>query len=154
MCCVSPSRYEACKNDYFCSDETRSFFYQSDNLCLPGTSECSKTFGQIYANGTEMCEVLWDGSFKYEKNEANAYSLTFAYGQPNPNNRVSYPGQPTPQLCPFRPPFNSTTQCANDVANVLNVRSRARAPPSPPRSRPCGCLTRAAAFCGLLPPCI
>lgn len=73
---------------------------------------------------------MWGGSFRYETNEAAAHSIIFDYGQPNPNNRVP---APAPQLCPFRPPFNSTAECANGAATYLNARgplptSRRRTP--------------------------
>lgn len=30
------ARYQACKNDYFCTDETREYFSTPDNQCKPG----------------------------------------------------------------------------------------------------------------------
>ena len=53
------SFYEDCKDDLFCvTAESKSFF------ALPTcdiATQCQK-FSDIYANGKEMCELLWDNS--------------------------------------------------------------------------------------------
>lgn len=93
-------------------------------------------FSEIYKNGTEICEVMWSKSFKYETDESKAFSLTFPYGQPNPNNRVP---APAPRLCPFRPPFNSTAACAADVTALPSVRGPPSSHGHPTYGLPDGC---------------
>lgn len=66
----------------------RSFFSLPNLTC---TSETCKTFGEIYANGKELCEVMWDQAFVYERHEKAAYSFAWDLAQTNenPNNFVN-----------------------------------------------------------------
>jgi hypothetical protein len=104
--------YQDCKDDLFCvSAESKSFF------ALPTCdhdTQC-QTFGDIYANGKEMCELLWDNSFTYESVEANAYTWSFAEGDPNPNNGI-LPSKAFPEQCAG---FDiDATDCVNDVQQL------------------------------------
>eukprot|EP00930_Biecheleria_cincta_P083418 TRINITY_DN7299_c0_g1_i1.p1 TRINITY_DN7299_c0_g1~~TRINITY_DN7299_c0_g1_i1.p1 ORF type:complete len:332 (-),score=57.04 TRINITY_DN7299_c0_g1_i1:178-1173(-) len=47
-----------------------------------------KRFDQIYANGKELCENMWGGAFKYESDEAKAYTMWFFDGV-NPNDATA-----------------------------------------------------------------
>lgn len=90
--------YEDCKDTLFCACLTeadckyggvpRSFFSLPNLTC---TSETCKTFGEIYANGKELCEVMWDQAFVYERHEKAAYSFAWDLAQTNenPNNFVN-----------------------------------------------------------------
>ena len=90
------SFYEDCKDDLFCvTAESKSFF------ALPTcdiATQCQK-FSDIYADGKEMCELLWDNSFAYETNEEHAYTWSFEEGEENPNNAV-LPSKAYPPNCP------------------------------------------------------
>ena len=70
---------------------------------------------QVWADGKEWCELLWDNSFVYEKHEAKAYSmvwnasevdkstvdtLTVGIFDSNPNNLV-YTEKSWPPPCNF-----------------------------------------------------
>mmetsp|Transcript_4394 Transcript_4394/g.7567 ORF Transcript_4394/g.7567 Transcript_4394/m.7567 type:complete len:295 (+) Transcript_4394:152-1036(+) len=50
--------------------------------------EC-RQFRDIYANGKELCEIMWNHAFAYEENEASAYTMWFFDMQNNPNNDIS-----------------------------------------------------------------
>ena len=45
--------------------------------------ETCQTFDQIYANGEELCEVMWNNAFEYTTDEDNAY--TFWWFEPYPH---------------------------------------------------------------------
>jgi len=47
-----------------------------------------KTFAEIYPSGKELCENMWDGAFKYEKDESKAYTMWF-FDDKNPNDAVA-----------------------------------------------------------------
>jgi len=49
--------------------------------------EC-KRFDAIYQSGKELCENMWDGAFKYETNENNAYTQWF-FDKTNPNDDIA-----------------------------------------------------------------
>eukprot|EP00933_Yihiella_yeosuensis_P007751 TRINITY_DN112914_c0_g1_i1.p1 TRINITY_DN112914_c0_g1~~TRINITY_DN112914_c0_g1_i1.p1 ORF type:complete len:318 (-),score=64.14 TRINITY_DN112914_c0_g1_i1:78-1031(-) len=51
------------------------------------TPQC-KRFDEIYKNGQELCEEMWDGSFKYETQEDKAYTMWF-FDSINPNDNIS-----------------------------------------------------------------
>jgi len=57
------------------------------SLVTANAPEC-KRFDEIYTDGKDLCETMWDNSFKYETNEANAYTMWF-FDQVNPNDAVS-----------------------------------------------------------------
>jgi len=44
-----------------------------------------KPFNQIYKDGTELCEVMWSGSFKVVDDEEDAYTMWFLDNDNNPN---------------------------------------------------------------------
>jgi hypothetical protein len=127
--------YQDCKDDLFCvSNESKSFF------ALPTCNHDTQcqTFGSIYTGGKEMCELLWDHSFKYEPVEANAYTWSFAEGAANPNNGI-LPSVPFPEQCAN---FNiDPTDCVPDVQmlnqHLLHVESDLTSAlvPHPPPSR-------------------
>lgn len=66
----------------------RSFFSLPNLNCTE--DECRK-FGEIYKDGKELCEVMWDDSFVYETHEKIAYSLMWNPVQAgnNPNNFIN-----------------------------------------------------------------
>ena len=70
--------------------------HEKGNGRLP-RSGCFEIAGFETIPGKEMCEKLWDNSFKYEPNEAAAYSWSFSEGTRNPNHDVlpgtSFPPQ-------------------------------------------------------------
>jgi len=49
--------------------------------------EC-KRFDELYQNGKEMCENMWDGSFVYETNESKGYTMWF-FDAVNPNDATA-----------------------------------------------------------------
>jgi len=106
------SFYQDCKDDLFCvTDTSKSFF------ALPTCdhdTQCKK-FSEIYANGQEMCELLWDNSFKYETNEVDAYTWNFAEGEENPNNAV-LSSKAFPPNCPGHEA--DSAECNTALAHV------------------------------------
>ena len=88
--------YEACKDDYFAWGTGGTYWdipkFTTDSYRGTGAKKtktaytsCSK-FGDTYKNGTMVAEVMWGGSFTYEKDESKAYAMTFTPGTANPNN--------------------------------------------------------------------
>lgn len=54
---------------------------QQDHLqCRP--------FHQIYTNGSQLCENMWDHAFEYSSNTSGAYNFWF-FGEDNPNDDVT-----------------------------------------------------------------
>ena len=94
--------YNACKNDMICaSASSQSYFSMPDCLAknkLNGNKAGCNKFSDVYKDGKEVCEKMWDGSFKYETDETRAYVMTFAEGQPNPNNLV-FTEKDYPPIC-------------------------------------------------------
>ncbi|KAK3241215.1 hypothetical protein CYMTET_49004 [Cymbomonas tetramitiformis] len=86
--------YEACKTDNFCGSGS---YFEMATCNSTDSAEC-KPIGEIYANGKELCEVMWDGAFAYEADEEHAYVMDFEVGSPNPNNDV-HPNKPFPEQC-------------------------------------------------------
>ncbi|GMH34189.1 hypothetical protein BSKO_02023 [Bryopsis sp. KO-2023] len=93
--------YDDCKDTLFCtcldkdgcrsdgvSRVPKSFFSLPSLNC---TEDQCKTFGDIYDDGKDLCESLWDGSFAYERHERAAYSLIWnpAKHNGNPNSFVN-----------------------------------------------------------------
>ena len=71
-----------------------------DTLSGHGRAWCEcRPFSEIYDDGKEMCEKLWDNSFSYETQEANAYTWHFGAEEPNPNNHIA-PSKAYPTNCP------------------------------------------------------
>lgn len=67
----------------------RSFFSLTKVDCNKDTC---RTFGSLFTNGSDLCETLWDGSFMYEPNEEDAYSMAWSpnkTGGINPNSLVN-----------------------------------------------------------------
>jgi len=56
-------------------------------LAAAALPEC-KRFDAIYKSGKELCENMWDGAFKYETDEAKAYTQWF-FSSNNPNDDVA-----------------------------------------------------------------
>ena len=52
---------------------------------------------------------MWNGAFRYEPDEANAYTFTFHDGSPNPNDLI-LPSQGFPAMCPT---FGEPTEVRN-----------------------------------------
>lgn len=48
-----------------------------------------KKFSEIYKNGKELCENMWGGAFKYEENEAEAYTMWHFNADENPNDAIT-----------------------------------------------------------------
>jgi len=46
-------------------------------------------FSEIYADGTELCEVMWSGAFEVTDDEDNAYTMWFFDHENNPNDAVT-----------------------------------------------------------------
>lgn len=46
--------------------------------------ETCSTFGEIYADGKELCEILWDDAFEYTTDEDKAYTMWW-FSADNPN---------------------------------------------------------------------
>jgi folate receptor len=61
-----------------------------------GVNSCRR-FDQIYANGEELCEVMWNDSFEYTTDESSAYTFWWFEGGspgvpdpiPNPNDEIA-----------------------------------------------------------------
>ncbi|KAJ1455243.1 folate receptor family-domain-containing protein [Pelagophyceae sp. CCMP2097] len=59
-----------------------------------------KPFKDIYADGKELCEVMWNNAFKYETAEEKAYTMWFFDAGANPNHAVSKAlGLPDQGMC-------------------------------------------------------
>jgi len=52
-----------------------------EDVCSP--------FAEIYANGTELCEVMWGGAFVVVPDEEPGYTMWFFDQDDNPNNDVT-----------------------------------------------------------------
>ncbi|GAB5354522.1 hypothetical protein AAMO2058_000125700 [Amorphochlora amoebiformis] len=53
-----------------------------------------KKFKDIYDNGTDLCETMWDGAFKVVDNYSAAYTMWF-FDAINPNDAISQTLHPT-----------------------------------------------------------
>jgi folate receptor len=51
--------------------------------------EICSPFHEIYADGTELCEVMWGGAFEVKDDEENAYTMWFFDAETNPNDAVT-----------------------------------------------------------------
>lgn len=47
-----------------------------------------RRFDEIYADGKELCENMWNESFAYERDESTAYTMWF-WDKENPNDAIS-----------------------------------------------------------------
>lgn len=118
---------EDCFDDFFCTCTgedcpdyvtPRSYFSLTRLDC---TADTCQTFGMLYANGSELCEVMWDGAFKYETNEEDAYSMSWEpaeTGGINPNDLIN-PGVQFPATCPGIEP--SKLQCPPEVEPKIDL---------------------------------
>lgn len=120
--------YDDCKDTLFCTclnegecnpsgrrTTPKSFFSLPALNC---TEDQCRTFGDIYDDGKDLCESLWDQSFAYERHERAAYSLIW--------NPVKHNGNPNsfvntdlkfPDNCPG---FNgSRDQCFEEDEEVV-----------------------------------
>lgn len=82
--------YEACKDDLFCGVD-----YFDMPTCEP--ADCMP-MGEIYANGKDLCDKMWSGSFEYVTDEKAGYTMHFEIGEDNPNDLV-HPTKPFPPAC-------------------------------------------------------
>jgi folate receptor len=57
-------------------------------VVLAWEDTCSP-FEEIYANGTELCEAMWNGAFKVVPDEENGYTMWFFDTNNNPNDQVT-----------------------------------------------------------------
>ncbi|CAG7835357.1 unnamed protein product [Allacma fusca] len=88
------SWFEACKNDYTCTDNwLKNFEWKKvgrnkkrTNVC-PAESTC-KTFKEIYQTADNFCERVWDHSWKYTSNDQPCMKMWFD-GPENPNDDVA-----------------------------------------------------------------
>mmetsp|Transcript_44479 Transcript_44479/g.83059 ORF Transcript_44479/g.83059 Transcript_44479/m.83059 type:complete len:290 (+) Transcript_44479:90-959(+) len=108
--------FDDCRSDRFCvNGNDKSLF--SVSTCAE--SEC-KSFSEIYANGKEMCELLWDNAFVYETNEEHAYTWGFEVGEPNPNNHIAA-SKAFPEACPdFSPSMDACHSVLTDLDDRVN----------------------------------
>jgi folate receptor len=49
---------------------------------------CSQ-FNEIYADGTELCNIMWGGAFEVTDDEENAYTMWFFDKENNPNDAIT-----------------------------------------------------------------
>eukprot|EP01026_Neomeris_dumetosa_P048142 TRINITY_DN4155_c0_g1_i3.p2 TRINITY_DN4155_c0_g1~~TRINITY_DN4155_c0_g1_i3.p2 ORF type:complete len:491 (-),score=55.63 TRINITY_DN4155_c0_g1_i3:214-1686(-) len=98
--------FQACAEDYVCACRPEDDCYAPKSaFALPqlnctydnGKGTCQKV-KDVYQDGKELCEVMYDGAFIYYEDEANAYTMTFEEGQPNPNDDI-HPQVPHPDIC-------------------------------------------------------
>lgn len=57
--------------------------------CMSDKPPKCKKMGEIYTSGKDICDKLWDGNFKYEEKEDEAYTMWFFDSKNNPNDVVS-----------------------------------------------------------------
>ena len=78
--------FDACKNDLSCA---RNWIFDF-NVSADGHNTCKRnctTFGDLYKDGKDLCETMWNKSFNYTKDEDRC--LHFRYNeQHNPNKDV------------------------------------------------------------------
>ncbi|KAL7637365.1 UNVERIFIED_CONTAM: hypothetical protein RMT77_012091 [Armadillidium vulgare] len=91
--------YEACKNDFTCTDNwSQNFDWKTveceqgggtckRNVC-PADSEC-QTFQRIFGNAKNFCERVWDHAWEYTSSETYCMRLWFSGTAGNPNDRVA-----------------------------------------------------------------
>eukprot|EP01025_Chloroclados_australasicus_P053033 TRINITY_DN6203_c0_g1_i3.p2 TRINITY_DN6203_c0_g1~~TRINITY_DN6203_c0_g1_i3.p2 ORF type:complete len:506 (-),score=51.34 TRINITY_DN6203_c0_g1_i3:426-1889(-) len=101
--------FDACKDDFICacrpedncSAPKSSFALPQINCTYDNGEGTCQTLSEVYADGKELCEVMFDGAFIYYEDEENAYTMSFEEGEPNPNNDI-HPQVPFPPQCPGR----------------------------------------------------
>ena len=80
------SWYDACKHDLSCA---RNWIFDF-NSTADGHNVCKRnctTFKELYKDGKDLCETMWDDSFKYTENQD--LCLHFQYNSShNPNKDV------------------------------------------------------------------
>lgn len=54
-----------------------------------GYEDTCTQFKDIYADGTELCEVMWDGAFEVTADEDAAYTMWFFDADNNPNDAIT-----------------------------------------------------------------
>ena len=52
-----------------------------EDICSP--------FEEIYADGTELCEIMWGGAFEVVPDESHGYTMWFFDTDHNPNDNVT-----------------------------------------------------------------
>lgn len=70
----------------------------------------------IFPSGKEICEVMWDGAFKYETDESKAFTMWW-FEAGNPNDQMTLDlGKPAADICDvqyFHKPGAPTAESAN-----------------------------------------
>eukprot|EP01023_Acetabularia_acetabulum_P008854 TRINITY_DN1388_c0_g1_i2.p1 TRINITY_DN1388_c0_g1~~TRINITY_DN1388_c0_g1_i2.p1 ORF type:complete len:490 (+),score=101.55 TRINITY_DN1388_c0_g1_i2:2190-3659(+) len=99
--------YAACAQDFYCACRPEDNCFAPKTLfALPqlncsyadGQGTCQK-MGDVFEDGKDLCENMFTDSFIYYEDEDNAYTMSFAEGEANPNNDV-HPQVPFPEVCP------------------------------------------------------
>lgn len=58
-------------------------------LVVHGYEDTCTKFSNIYTDGTELCEVMWDGAFEVTADEESAYTMWFFDTENNPNDAIT-----------------------------------------------------------------
>lgn len=83
------SWFEACKEDYTCTDNwSRNFVWNNGKNLCPANSEC-RTFQEIFVDAKNFCESVWDGSWKYTEDDQRCMRIWFDGTKGNPNEAVA-----------------------------------------------------------------
>eukprot|EP01026_Neomeris_dumetosa_P048147 TRINITY_DN4155_c0_g2_i1.p1 TRINITY_DN4155_c0_g2~~TRINITY_DN4155_c0_g2_i1.p1 ORF type:complete len:499 (-),score=60.13 TRINITY_DN4155_c0_g2_i1:133-1629(-) len=99
--------FQACADDFVCAcrpeddcEAPKSQFALPKLNCTydGGQGNCQKV-KDIFQDGKELCELMFDNSFIYYEDEPNAYTMFFEENQTNPNNQI-HAQVPHPQICP------------------------------------------------------
>ena len=161
--------YSDCAADLFCNTPHRSYFDYptvTPPTCASASSPSCVRGDVLYTSPADMCAAIFSGAanatagylpaFISASGAGAAYvfpnkgDAPFSSTNPNPNDGVdtsrgsanaTWPTTPTyPPLCPWRPKFNTITQCVNDIYYYFGMRDAARlyANPSLPASAPVG----------------
>jgi len=72
------------------------------NTSVFAWEETCKPFHEIYADGTELCEKMWEDSFKVVPDSEPSYTMWFFHTNHNPNDNVTlklFPDEDLPNVC-------------------------------------------------------
>ena len=119
--------WNACKNDFFCTGASGSYFDLPSLTCVPPsasgaeTATCKK-FSTIYANATDFITRLWDNSFSVAASGAPGYTFPSLGDAPfdgitviNPNIATTAAlSRTNPPFCPFRTTVDGFAQAMSD----------------------------------------
>jgi len=92
---------------YLCHPVILAFISCASSGPLGNTSvfaweETCKPFHEIYADGTELCEKMWDDSFKVVPGGEPSYTMWFFHTDHNPNDEVTlklFSDEDLPNVC-------------------------------------------------------